>query len=168
MLKKASGEQEKIQQSLNILEENNKVTVIADKRIAKIVKSPKSFTRLDEADVQKVDLHEGIENTVTLLQHGLKNKIEIYYEFGTLPPITCYPNQLNQIFMNLLKSAIQTIDNEGLITITMWTENVSVFIRISDSGKGIPQDTIPKIFDPDFTQKSVWVGTGPGLSVCTI
>jgi signal transduction histidine kinase len=132
----------------------------------KIVRSLKNFARLDEAERKKVDIHEGIESTLTLLQHQLKSRITIVKRFGDLPEIECFPNQLNQVFMNILVNAAQAITNRGTITVTTSKQEGAVKISISDTGVGIPPEHLSRIFDPGFTTKGVGVGTGLGLSIC--
>ncbi len=155
----------KFQRSIKIIEENNQITSIASKRIVKIVRSLKNFSRLDEAEFQMADIHEGINSTLTLIHHEIKNKIEVIKNYDNIPKIKCYPNQLNQVFMNLLINAAHAIKNKGTITISTFATDHNVQIKIVDTGKGIPSEELGKIFDPGFTTKSRGVGTGLGLSI---
>ena len=155
----------KFQKSIRILRENTDITAMASDRIVKIVRSLKNFARLDEAEFQKANILEGLDNTLTLLHHEMKNKVEIVKEYGEIPLLNCYPNQLNQVFMNLLANANQAIDGKGTITIKTFANGQNVTVQISDTGKGIPQENIRRIFDPGFTTKGVGVGTGLGLSI---
>jgi PAS domain S-box-containing protein len=139
---------------------------MACERIVKIVRSLRNFARLDEAERKKVDIHEGIESTLTLVAHELKRRITVIKEFGAVREIECYPNQLNQVFMNILVNASQAIEGVGEIRIRTWEEENTVRISISDSGKGIAPEILPKIFDPGFTTKKAGLGTGLGLSIC--
>ena len=116
--------------------------------------------------MKKVDIHEGLENTLTLVHHDIKNRITVARNFGDVPPIVCYPSRLNQVFLNLLVNASQAIKGEGEITVSTSVEDGEVRVAISDSGAGIPEQTLGKIFDPGFTTKGVGVGTGLGLSIC--
>ena len=100
-----------------------------------------------------------------LLHHEFKQRIEIVKNFGDLPEIECVPNQLNQVFMNILMNASQAIEGEGKITITTRREEDRVVLEFADTGKGIPEDSLQRIFDPGFTTKGVGVGTGLGLSI---
>ena len=93
----------------------------------------------------------------------MKNRIEIVKEYGDIPKIHCFPNQINQVFMDILANASQAIEGKGTINIKTQTENDSVIIRISDNGRGIEKDNLGKIFDPRFTTKRK--GTGLGLSI---
>jgi two-component system NtrC family sensor kinase len=151
---------------LGILEEVCRNNEVASERIRKIVWSLKNFARLDEAERKPVNIHEGIESTLTILQHQLRNRIRIVKEFGNLPDLVCHSNQLNQVFMNVLVNATQAITGRGTITIKTWTEKDVVRISIADTGEGIPEENLPKVFDPGFTTKGVGVGTGLGLSIC--
>ncbi len=137
----------------------------ASERISKIVKSLKNFARLDESEFQKADLHEGLDSTLTLLEHKLKNRIDVIKHYGNIPNLACYPNQLNQVFMNIMANAEQSIDDKGSITISTSTENGNIIIKIIDNGEGIDEKYISQIFDPGFTTKGVGVGTGLGLSI---
>ena len=151
---------------ITILENTAQTNAEAIKRINNLVKSLKNFARLDEAECQETDIHEGIKSTLMLINHEIKNRIEIITEFGELPPVKCYPNQLNQVFMNILVNAYQSIESNGKIIIKTKKQDESIVITISDTGKGIPQADISRIFDPGFTTKGVGVGTGLGLSIC--
>src|SRR5262245_4169239 len=150
---------------LNILEEVCRNNGTATDRIMKIVRSLKNFARLDEAERKKVNIHEGLESTLTLLRHQLKNRIRIVKDFADLPEIECFPNQLNQVFMNILVNGAQAIHERGTITVRTFRENDKVKISIGDTGIGIPPEHLSKVFDPGFTTKGVGVGTGLGLSI---
>ena len=161
-----SAPDEEVRRLLDILDEICRNNEIATERITHIVRSLKNFARLDEAERKKVNIHEGIESTLTLLQHQLKNRIRIVKDFGDITEIDCFPNQLNQVFMNILVNAAQAIPDRGEIRVKTWSEGDSVKISISDTGVGIPPENLPKIFDPGFTTKGVGLGTGLGLSIC--
>ncbi|QIR41493.1 sensor histidine kinase [Tolypothrix sp. PCC 7910] len=152
-------------------------------RISEIVQSLRTFSRLDEAEIKQVNIHEGIDSTLLLLKSNLKGKagnpdIEVTKQYGNLPKIECHPGQLNQVFMYILSNAIDAInmvlknkihtldEYQGKITIA--TEDLSsneVMIRIIDNGCGMTEEVIQKIFDPFFTTKPVGSGTGLGMSV---
>jgi len=154
-----------LQRPLELLERNNQVITTASERITKIVQSLRTFARLDEAQLQKVNLHENIDTTLTLIHHELRDKIDVIKEYGDIPPIQCYPSELNQVFMHLLRNAIQAIEQEGTITIATFVDETQVCVRISDTGKGVPPEVLSQIFDPGFTTQGVGVGTGLGLSI---
>jgi PAS domain S-box-containing protein len=157
---------ETFRQLVEMLKENHRITVTAGNRIAKIVRSLKNFARLDEAEFQKADLHEGLDSTLTLVHHELKNRAVVLKDYGNLPLVYCSPNQLNQVFMNLFINASQAIDGKGEIRIRTGADEGRVWIQIADNGKGILPEHLPKIFDPGFTTKGTGVGTGLGLSIC--
>lgn len=150
---------------LKALMETNSTSHMAADRIVRIVRSLRNFARLDEAELKRADLHEGIDSTLTLLLHETKHRIEIVKEFGEIPEIECYPNQLNQVFMNLLVNASQAIEGSGRITISTRKKGTSIVLTFADTGRGIAKENLEHIFDPGFTTKGVGVGTGLGLSI---
>ena len=141
-------------------------SVEGGRRVKEVVQNLRNFSRLDEGDVKPVDIHEGLNSTLLLLNNEIKNRIEIIKDYGELPKVECHPGHINQVFMNLLLNSIQAIEAEGKIWINTKTVNGQVEIIIKDSGKGIPQDIKDKIFDPFFTTKPVGKGTGLGLNIC--
>ncbi|MEZ5359769.1 MAG: PAS domain S-box protein [Candidatus Zixiibacteriota bacterium] len=147
------------------IEQLNSVNETAAHRIIDIVNSLRNFARLDQAEKDLVDIHEGLDNTLTLVHHRLKNRIDVIKQYGSLPKIHCYPNQLNQVFMNLLVNASQAIEGPGTIRIKTEAIEKSIIIAISDTGKGISPEIKTRIFDPGFTTKGAGVGTGLGLSI---
>jgi PAS domain S-box-containing protein len=157
---------ESFRQLVEMLKENHRITVTAGNRIAKIVRSLKNFARLDEAEFQRADLHEGLDSTLTLVHHELRNRAIVLKDYGNLPLVYCSPNQLNQVFMNLFINASQAIDGKGEIRIRTYADDAKVCVQIADNGKGILPEHLPKIFDPGFTTKGTGVGTGLGLSIC--
>ena len=160
-----SASSHQLRNTLQILEDNNRVTTTASERITKIVRSLKSFAHLDEADFQMADIHEGLESTLTLLDHEIRDRISVTRDYGDLPKIECYPDQLNQAFMNVLTNAVQATSAEGQITIRTGLENGTGKVQISDTGAGIPSGDLGKVFAPGFTTRGVGVGTGLGLSI---
>lgn len=136
-------------------------------RIRDIVQNLRLFSRLDEADIKRVDVHEGLESTIRLLsQYYSSPKITLKREYGIVPSVECYAGQLNQVWMNLLVNAAQAIgDASGEVTIRTFSDDETVSVVISDTGKGIQREHLPKIFDPFFTTKPVGEGTGLGLSI---
>ncbi|MDJ0708498.1 MAG: ATP-binding protein [Leptolyngbyaceae cyanobacterium MO_188.B28] len=153
---------------------------VGAERIREIVKSLRTFSRLDESDLKSVDLHEGIDSTLMILKHRLRAAdqrpgIEIINDYGQLPLVSCYASPLNQVFMNILANAIDAFDEahtQGKIAaspcITIRTEVLErgdIQISITDNGPGIPETVLPKIFDPFFTTKAVGKGTGMGMSI---
>lgn len=150
---------------MSSIEDLNSINKNAMERIVSIVRSLRKFARLDEAERDKVDLHEGLESTLTLVHHELKNRIDVHKNYGKLPLITCYPNQINQVFMNILVNASQAIEGRGEIFVDTYTQDDNVVVEIRDTGKGVPSEDLERIFDPGFTTKGSGVGTGLGLSI---
>ena len=157
--------EERIQECFRLLEVNHRTIAIASARISSIVQSLRIFTRLDEALFQQVDLHRNIDVTLTLMQHELRDRVTVIKEYGDIPVVQCYPNELNQMFMNLLRNAAQAIEERGTITITTYADATQVYVKISDTGKGIPPEDLPRVYDPGFTRQGAGVGTGLGLSI---
>ncbi len=153
-------------------------------RIFEIVRALRNFSRLAEAEIKAVDIHEGLDSTLTILQNRLKAQgkhpeIQVIKEYSNLPKVECYAGQLNQVFMNLLSNAIDAIDEKNQTRcfeeikahpsqIRIQTELLNdqqVVIRIADNGSGITEQVKARIFDPFFTTKPVGAGTGLGLSI---
>lgn len=148
-------------------------------RIRHIVLSLRNFSRLDQAEMKPVDIHEGIDGTLLILQYRLKPKAErgeiyVVKDYGDLPLIECYAGQLNQVFMNLISNGIDALEEKiergscDRPTVEIRTQMISeerVFISISDNGCGIPPQVLNRIFEPFFTTKPVGIGTGLGLSI---
>ncbi len=150
---------------------------IGSDRIQQILSSLRNFSRSEQAAMQLIDLHEGIDSTLMILQHrfgarGGCPEIKLIKEYGNLPLVECYAGQMNQVFMNILSNAINALDNykldeEGIITIRteVFNGNSNVRIRIKDNGPGITEDVQARLFDPFFTTKPLGKGTGLGLSI---
>jgi signal transduction histidine kinase len=134
-------------------------------RTAGIVKDLRSFSRLDEATRKAVDLAEGIEVSLRLLESRWRQRISVHRDYAALPPVECDPGQLNQVFMNLLANACDAISGEGNIWIRTRAEGDVVRITIRDDGAGMPADVRARIFEPFFTTKDVGSGTGLGLAI---
>jgi PAS domain S-box-containing protein len=137
-------------------------------RVKKIVADLKDFSHVDQAELKDVDINRCLESTITIVWNEIKYKASLKKNYGELPVILGYPQQLNQVFMNILVNAAQAITDKGEITITTRAVNEpmqGVEVEIRDTGAGIPQEVIPRIFDPFFTTKPVGKGTGLGLHV---
>jgi two-component system NtrC family sensor kinase len=134
-------------------------------RMVRMVDSLRTFGRVDRSELDHVDLHEGLESTLAILSHEMKDRIEIVREYGTLPLVECYPNQVNQVFMNLIVNATQAIQGRGTITIRTRHEGDEVAVEIRDTGVGIPEENLVRIFDPGFTTKGSRMGMGMGLLI---
>lgn len=135
-------------------------------QIADIVTNLRNFARLDRSRVATVNLNEGLDNTLMLAKHELKAHT-VRKKFSEIPGVTCSPSQINQVFLNLINNAAQSIETgPGVITLTTRRDGPDhVAVEIEDNGKGIPPEVLPKIFDPFFTTKDVGKGTGLGLSI---
>jgi signal transduction histidine kinase len=163
-------------------------------RIRKLVLSLRNFSRIEQSEMKAVDIHEGLDSTLLILQHRLKAKpnspsIEVIKSYGELPLVECYASQLNQVFMNVISNAIDALEeyncvrsleeikaSPGQVTIRTSVnyeleephktqKSQSVVIQIADNGPGMPQSLQSQIFDPFFTTKPVGKGTGLGLSI---
>jgi two-component system, NtrC family, sensor kinase len=140
---------------------------VGTERIREIVLTLRNFARLDESEQKLVDLHEGIESSLVILQHRMRVGVKLHKQYGDLPLVECHAGQINQVFLNLLSNALDAIDEVGEITIRTWQRDAnSVTIAIHDDGGGIPLEIQSRIFDPFFTTKAVGKGTGLGLSIC--
>lgn len=164
--KKDCKENKQLINTFNLIHQANKVIESGTDRVTNIVKRLRSFARLDEAELKKADIHEGLEDTLTLIYHEIKQNINVIKNYGDIPKIACYPGQLNQVFLNILINAKQAIRDKGTISIVTYKRDNYVYIEIKDNGVGIPEENIKRIFDPGFTTKGVGVGTGLGLSIC--
>jgi signal transduction histidine kinase len=134
--------------------------------ISELVLSLKNFSRLDRSKVARFNLNDGVENTLLIARNLVKHK-SVVKRLGDIPPITCWPSQVNQVLLNLVTNAAQATPEEGgIITITTRREGAAaVAVEVADNGHGIPEETLPRIFDPFFTTKDVGSGTGLGLSI---
>ena len=134
-------------------------------RIRKIVLDLKNFAHPGYDQLKSVDINENIDSTLNVVWNEIKYKATVAKEYGKLPLVKCYPQQLNQVFMNLLVNAAQAIEENGEIVISTAALDGHVEIKVSDTGTGIPEENISKLFDPFFTTKDVGKGTGLGLNV---
>lgn len=134
-------------------------------RVKTIVQDLKDFSYQDRGDMVEYDLNKGIQSTLNIVWNELKYKAEVIQDLQEIPLVHCYPQQINQVFMNLLVNASHAIKEEGKITVRSRLDNDFVVIEISDTGCGIPPENLSKIFEPFFTTKEVGKGTGLGLSL---
>jgi predicted ATPase/signal transduction histidine kinase/tRNA A-37 threonylcarbamoyl transferase component Bud32 len=165
----------RLKRLLGMLDDSHEVINTASERVTGIVQTLRNFARLDEAERKQVDLHEGLDSTLILVRHRLKDSISVTRDYGQLQPVTCYPNQLNQVFMNLIINAVDAIeqaatrnpdrDRPRAITIRTRMENGQAVVQITDTGDGVPAELQNRIFDPGYTTKGVGIGTGLGLSI---
>jgi two-component system, NtrC family, sensor kinase len=134
-------------------------------RVTNIVESLKNFSRIDQVEWKFANLNEGLESTLNMVMNEIKYKAELKMELGAIPEIKCNPGQINQVFMNLLVNAAQSIEKKGTITVRSRQVGDLVQVDISDTGSGIPEEIRARIFEPFFTTKPVGKGTGLGLSI---
>jgi signal transduction histidine kinase len=137
---------------------------ISTKRISDLVRAIKEYSYMDQAAMKEIDLHQGLENTLTILHHQLKGGVKVIREYDqSLPPICAYGGELNQIWTNLMANAIEAMHGNGELRVRTTRDLDRVLVEIGDNGPGIPPDVLPHIFDPFFTTKDVGEGTGLGL-----
>jgi two-component system NtrC family sensor kinase len=164
----SGGEAEKLGRFVEAILTTAQLSQSACERISAIIGNLKQFARLDEAEYQRVNLHDGILSTLALVKSELGGGIEVVKEFGEIPEIECSPRQLNQLVMNLLLNAMEAIrqnGGKGRIRVRTVPASDEVQIVVEDNGCGIAPEHLEKIFDPGFTTKGVKVGTGLGLPI---
>ena len=134
-------------------------------RVISIVESLKDYSRVDVAEWHPCNLEQGLESTLKIAWNAIKYKAEVHRDYAGLPEVECIGSQINQVFMNLLVNAAQSIRDKGLITLRSGFDETHVWIEIADSGCGIPPENLNRIFEPFFTTKPLGQGTGLGLSL---
>jgi len=135
-------------------------------RISQIVQAMKSYTYLDQAPLLEVDVHEGLENTLVIMQHKLKNGVTIKRDYSTnLPRIEAYASELNQVWTNIIDNAVDAMNGKGEITLRTYEDGHHVIVEIIDIGPGIPDEIQSRIYEPFFTTKAPGKGTGLGLHI---
>ena len=164
-LKEEYGFDQSVKEMIKLIENIN----IGADQSTEIVKGLRSFSRLDGGEVVDCDIHQSINSSLLLLTSGYKYQIKIIKNFKKIPTIACYPLKLNQVFINLINNATQSIDGEGEIhistAISKKYKGKFVEIRITDTGCGIPKNIQTRIYEPFFTTKEIGKGTGLGLSI---
>ena len=135
-------------------------------RISQIVRAMKSYTYLDQAPLLEVDIHEGLESTLVIMQHKLKRGVSVRREYSSdLPRIEAYASELNQVWTNIIDNAVDAMNGQGEITIKTYASNEHVIVEIMDNGPGVPEEIQSRIFEPFFTTKAPGQGTGLGLHI---
>lgn len=152
-----------INKSMKALRYSNQSMLEASERIRKIVTNFKAFARLDKAEYEKTDLHDGLENTLNVLEQGFGEKIKVIREYGDIPKVFCNPGDINQVFLNLLTNASEAIPEKGSITIRTFEKSSYVHIQIVDSGMGMSDKKLVNLFDPSFTSNGSRMKAGLGL-----
>ncbi|UCG53049.1 MAG: HAMP domain-containing histidine kinase [Candidatus Latescibacterota bacterium] len=161
-----AADAENVGRILAVMDNANQVIEDGTRRVAEVVETLRNFANLDEAEVQWFDVHEGLEDTLVILQHQIKPSVKINKQYTEVPRVNCFPAQLNQVFLNILTNANEAIHESGEVTISTSCQGGNVRVSIRDTGVGIPEENRKKIFDPGFTTKGVGVGTGLGLAIC--
>jgi signal transduction histidine kinase len=134
-------------------------------RVRQIVQDLKSFSRVDQTERCRMNLNEMLETTINIARNEFKYIATLERNFGKIPDILCYPQQLNQVFLNLLINSAQSLEIQGTIIVRTWSDDNSVFVSVADTGKGMPEHVMKCVFEPFFTTKEVGKGTGLGLSI---
>jgi signal transduction histidine kinase len=175
-----SGLEDLVTELANLSTELEKNTVLEDsktmlsqalvgtERIQELIKNLREFSRLDEADLARVDISKAIDATLVIANNVIKNRAVVKKDFQPNLMAECYPAQYNQVILNLITNAAQAIEGQGTITIRTYKEPGNpdlAVVRIADTGKGIPRENLGRIFEPFFTTKKVGEGTGLGLSI---
>ena len=150
--------------SLTLVKDNTRLVAEATARIGRLVQSLKNFAGLDEAERQYANLNDGVESALTLLQHKVRQETRILREYGELPSLYCKPSELNQVFMTLLTNALEALDGEGSVTVRTYADKMHAYVRVADTGRGIPPEKLARLFVLGFTVKGSRVGMGLGLS----
>jgi signal transduction histidine kinase len=139
------------------------VNDLAVSRMVSLVGSLRTFGRPDRAQIDRIDLRDIIESALTLLAHQTRDRISVVRELEPAPPVQCYPQEIGQVIMNLLVNAIQAIEDTGTITVRIRASDGSVLFEVEDTGVGIAEQHLSRIFEPGFTTKGSRVGMGLGL-----
>ena len=161
------GKNPKLQSFLDVIDECLGVIGSGTGRVANYVNRLRNFTRLDQADLQQVDIHDGIRDAIGLIEHELRDAVTIRTDFTDLPKLDCYPGRLNQVFLDILMNARQAIEGSGEIHIKTSKLGNRILVTITDNGMGIDAETLPCLFDTGFTTKDRRVGTSLGLPIAS-
>jgi two-component system, NtrC family, sensor kinase len=151
--------------ALQAMEQAIQVIELGSSRTLELVKHIRGYARGGD-NRRPADLHAELEDTLLLLQHELKSRIQVRKSFGAIPPVVCNTSRINQVFLNVLLNAIQAIPREGTISITTDVQDDQVRIIVQDDGAGIDSNNLPQVFETGFTTKQAAGGSGIGLAVC--
>ena len=152
--------------ALKAIEEANRVIDAGSSRTLEIVRRIRKFASLDIDDRQETDIHAELNDTLMLIHHQLKERIQVVKQYGEVPKVMCNTGKVNQVLLNVLVNASQAIEDHGTITIATVARDGELVVEITDSGSGIPPELIERVFETGFTTKRAGVGTGLGLSIC--
>jgi signal transduction histidine kinase len=134
-------------------------------RISDLVSAVRSYSQMDRASAQRIDVADGIDSTLTMLGHKLKSGVYVVREYADVPRIEAYPGELNQVWTNLVDNAVDAMDGQGTLTIRTRADGEGVVVEIADTGSGMPPEVVARAFEPFFTTKDVGRGTGLGLDI---
>lgn len=152
--------------AVGAIEDANKVIESGSSRVLEIVARLRNFARVDAHELHQIDIHTGLEETLMLLHHELKNRIQVVKDYECDGQIRANGGQINQVFLNLLVNSAQAISERGTIRIRTQADGDAVVVTIEDDGVGIPPEHMQKLFEPGFTTKGAGIGTGLGLAIC--
>jgi ligand-binding sensor domain-containing protein/signal transduction histidine kinase len=158
-------ENQEMQRAVSVLRDNLLTSTNARERLGTIITRLKQFARMDSLTLQECDVNRGIESTLSVLHQEMEDRIHVVKEFDELPEIICYPGELNQVFLNLIRNAVQAIEGEGTITIRTWSSDSHIFIEIKDTGCGIEPEKLRDLFELNFTRSQSRVKLGLGLAI---
>ncbi len=158
---------EEVETLVNQMKETNDVSLLACTRVTEIIKSLKTFTKLDQAEFQEANIIDGIKSVLILTSNLWKKNITIHEDYGPLEVLRCYSGMLNQVIMNIVVNAIQSIENKGEIFIKTYNDENNMYISIRDTGAGISPENLSRVFENGFTTKKAGIGMGMGLAIST-
>jgi len=157
----AAGLKEDIDEAVDLVRDS----IEGLEELSELAQSLKDFSRLDRAKQGQFNVNEGLTKTLLIVKNKIKYNATVHKHFGEVPSILCSPSQINQVFLNLIVNAADSLDEQGDIVLHTWVKDGTVGIRVADTGCGIPEDELSKVRDPFFTTKDVGKGTGLGLSI---
>ena len=157
---------QQVTRMVNVLDKLNQSNQTACDRVVQIVRGLRSFARSDMNELREINVHEELENALTLVHHELKRRIKVIRKFGDIPKSAYFSNHLIGVFVNMLTNAAQAIEGEGQISIETLGDEDTIKVKFTDTGRGIPPENLGRIFKPGFTTKSSDKGTGLGLAIC--
>jgi len=157
---------QQVTRMVNVLDKLNQSNQTACDRVVQIVQGLRSFARSDMNELREINIHEELENALTLVHHELKRRIKVIRKFGDIPKSACFSNHLIGVFVNMLTNAAQAIEGEGQISIETLRDGDNIKVKFADTGRGIPPENLGRIFEQGFTTKSPDKGTGLGLAIC--
>ena len=153
------------EQTIDVLQDVLRTNQTASGRLSAIIRSAGSFTRSDCGEKEKADVHDGLDSSLILIAHEIRGRVEVTRDYGSFDRLLCYPGQINQVFVNLLVNSAHAIEGRGKIDIRTWEEGGTVRVAIADTGVGMSDEVLRRIFQAGFTTKGSERGSGLGLSI---